>query len=75
MKMKNNVEHRPLVLVHQPITFETAISGNIGGESSSFPGLGWGVGGVPGKERGDFPGGGATGGNFPGKGPKPGKRP
>ena len=40
-----------------------------------FPGLGWGVSGIPAKERGDFPGNGNTGGIFPGKGPSNEHRP
>jgi len=41
----------------------------------TFPGLGWGVDGIPAKERGDFPGGGNTGGYFPGVGPQHDHRP
>ncbi|TCN22214.1 hypothetical protein [Mesobacillus foraminis] len=65
---------KPQVLSHTPIRFETQISGST---NKPFPGLGWGVDGIPAKERGEFPGGGATGGVFPGKGkgPKTGRRP
>lgn len=62
---------KPAVLNHHPIQFETVVSGS----SSSFPGLGNGVDGVPAEERGDFPGGGATGGTFPGRGPTHNHRP
>lgn len=68
MDLKNYV--KPEVLNHNPIRFETKVS-----DGGSFPGLGWGVDGVPAKERGDFPGGGATGGVFPGKGPQHNHRP
>lgn len=61
---------KPMVLGHDAIRFETKVS-----DSGKFPGLGHGVDGVPGKERGDFPGGGATGGTFPGKGPTGDHRP
>lgn len=60
----------PQVLRHVPIKFETSPS-----EPGTFPGLGWGVDGVPAEERGDFPGGGNTGGVFPGRGPTHGRRP
>lgn len=76
-KLKTKSYVKPQVITHAPIKFETQISGGNsgGGQGGSFPGLGWGVDGVPAKERGDFPGGGATGGVFPGKGPQHGRRP
>lgn len=67
-------EFRPMVLSHQPIRFETTVSGGTD-TGGSFPGLGWGVDGVPARKRGTFPGGGDTGGVFPGKGPTHNRRP
>lgn len=70
--MTKRTYEKPELLSHTAIKFETLVSGTGKG---SFPGLGWGVDGLPAEERGDFPGQGATGGVFPGKGPTHNHRP
>lgn len=70
-----NLYEKPKVLKQTQIRFETTPSGDSGNTKGKFPGLGWGVGGTPAQERGDFPGGGSTGGQFPGRGPTTPNRP
>lgn len=73
--MDKPMYEKPELLDHNSIQFETKVSSPASPGTSSFPGLGHGVDGVPAKERGDFPGGGGTGGVFPGKGPTHNHRP